>query len=107
MGPALREARYQALTHYTNEAARDLHSIAVYTRKAHGALQRDRYMAMLREVCEELLPERHERMARPFEPRPGILRYRADHHIVYFQLVPDGIEIVRILHQSMDQEQHF
>ena len=91
--------------YYTELADADLSDIATYTELAHDAKQRDKYMLGLQRACN-LLEEHHELLARPEPAAEGCLRYRADHHIIVFRTVPDGIEIVRILHERMDPSRH-
>ena len=38
--------------------------------------------------------------------RPGYRRYLAGSHLIFFRVVSDDIEVVRVLHQRMDHEQH-
>ncbi len=93
--------------HYTEAAERDLEEIAIYTAITWGGQQRDWYLDMLEHVCERLIPVNLSLgLAREVPQRPGVLRWRAERHYVYFRSVPDGIEIVRILHQRQVPEHH-
>jgi toxin ParE1/3/4 len=40
------------------------------------------------------------------EIRLGYRRYRIGSHILFYRIANDGIDIVRILHASMDVERH-
>jgi toxin ParE1/3/4 len=40
------------------------------------------------------------------EIRPGYRKYPAGSHVLFYRLLPDGIDIVRILHRRMDFERH-
>ena len=40
------------------------------------------------------------------EIRLGYWEYPAGSHVIFFRLIPDGIDIVRILHSRMDFERH-
>lgn len=37
---------------------------------------------------------------------PGMLKSIVGSHVIYFELMPSSIYVVRILHQSMDVEAH-
>jgi toxin ParE1/3/4 len=84
--------------HYTNAAARDIEEIARYTERHWGEEQRDLYLALLESACERMIPE-NVKHARRVPQRPQLLRWRCERHVVYFHLVDDGLEIVRILHE--------
>ncbi|PZN97443.1 MAG: hypothetical protein DCF30_16430 [Hyphomicrobiales bacterium] len=38
--------------------------------------------------------------------KPGHRKYGVGSHVVFFKVTPDGIDIVRILHQRMDAGRH-
>lgn len=86
--------------HYSEEAERDLDDIATYTARVWGIAQRDRYIAQLETVCEQVLLEHYSKLARPYEhpAYPGVLQYRSESHVIYFRKVPDGLEILTIRH---------
>lgn len=88
------------IVHYAEEAERDLDNIATYTAQVWGVEQRDRYIGQLQTVCEEVLPEHHRKLARPYghPAYPGVLQYRSESHVIYFREVPDGLEILTIRH---------
>lgn len=78
----------------------DLDGIALYTRREWGHAQAVQYIGQLRATCEHVLPECH-RLARPLGERPDVLRWRCERHVIYFQRVHDGLEVMRILHERM------
>ena len=84
--------------HYTNAAARDVDEIARYTEEHWGEKQRDLYLALLERACERIIPE-NVKHARQVPRRPQLRRWRCERHVVYFRVVDDGLEIVRILHE--------
>ena len=43
---------------------------------------------------------------RASEIRLGYLKYPVGRHFVFFRQFQDGIEVIRILHQSMDVNRH-
>jgi toxin ParE1/3/4 len=38
--------------------------------------------------------------------RPGYRSARQGRHLIFYREIPDGIEVVRVLHESMDIERH-
>jgi toxin ParE1/3/4 len=38
--------------------------------------------------------------------RPGYRKYHEGRHLIFYVLIPEGIKIARILHDSMDAERH-
>ena len=93
------------MVHYTEEAENDLFEIAAYAWTEWGEDPFARYLELLRETCEAIIPRKH-RFARPVPKRPGLLRWRCERHVVYVRTVDDGVEIVRILHDRMLPSQH-
>ncbi len=85
---------------YSNEAERDLDSIATYTIKHWGAVQADKYLALLQTACEEIIPQNLQH-AGAVDGRPELSRWRCEHHVIFFRTRGTGIEIVRILHERM------
>lgn len=88
---------------YLTQAAKaDLKEIGRYTKREWGTAQRDKYLAMLDESF-------HMLAANPFrgsdcsQIREGYRRYGAGSHIIFYRQVA-AVEIVRILHVSMNTE---
>ena len=88
------------VVHYTEEAENDLFEIGVYTWTEWGEQQFVKYIALLRETCEDTIPRKH-RFARSVPKRPELLRWRCERHVIYFRKMDGGFEIVRILHDRM------
>jgi toxin ParE1/3/4 len=93
------------MVHYTEAAEDDLFEIGVYTWSEWDEQQFVKYMALLRETCEDIIP-RKVRFARSVPSRPELLRWRCERHVIYFRKVDDGIEIVRVLHERMLPAHH-
>ena len=93
------------MVHYTGEAENDLFEIGVYTWAEWGEEQFVKYIALLRETCEDIIPRKH-RFARSVPKRAELLRWRCERHVIYFRKVDDGFEIVRILHDRMLPSKH-
>lgn len=93
------------MVHYTEEAENDLFEIGVYTWSEWGEDQYVKYVALVRETCEDIIPRKH-RFARSVAKRPGLLRWRCERHVIYFRKVEDGSEIIRILHDRKLPSKH-
>lgn len=93
------------IVHYTEEAENDLFESGVYTWTEWGEEQFAKYMALLRETCEDIIPRKHS-FARLVPKRPGLLRWRCERHVIYFRKVDDGFEIIRVLHDRMLPSAH-
>lgn len=87
----------------TNAAKADLKDIGRYTQREWGHAQRDKYLAMLDDCF-------HSIAAQPLKGqdcsyiREGYRKQRAASHVIFYRQVDTGVEIVRILHGSMDIE---
>ena len=47
------------------------------------------------------------RLGRPCDDiRAGYRKFRVGSHFVFYRVIEDGIDVVRVLHQAMDFEQH-
>lgn len=97
--------RRRAKVFYTTAAERDLEGIAAYTLEVWGPEQRERDLEMLERTCEHIIPE-HRRFGREVAERPGIVRWRAESHVIFFRDVEGGLEIVRTLHERMLASRH-
>lgn len=93
------------MVRYTEEAETDLFEIGVYAWTEWGEDQFVKYLALLRETCEDIIPKKHH-LARSVPTRPQLLRWRGERHVIYFRKVDDGFEIVRILHDRMLPAKH-
>jgi len=93
------------VVHYTQAAENDLFEIGVYAWTEWGEEQFVKYVALLRETCEDIIPRKH-RLARSVPMRPELIRWRCERHVIYFRKVEDGFEIVRMLHDRMLPSKH-
>jgi toxin ParE1/3/4 len=89
--------------HFTNKAIEDLASIWNYTFDNWSEQQADIYYKMLIDSCQEItknplvLGKRYDQIAE------NIYGYRAISHIIFYRIISDTeIEIIRIIHNSMD-----
>jgi toxin ParE1/3/4 len=92
-----------AMFRLTQLALADLRSIGRYTQMNWGREQRNRYLAKLDE-CFHLLAEKPLRGVSCDDLRSGYRKYLVGRHIVFYREAQVGIEIIRILHASMDVE---
>jgi toxin ParE1/3/4 len=82
------------------DAQADIDLIAAYTTDTWGMQQTDRYLGQL-EDSFQLLAE-NPRMGRSCDAiSSGLRRHEVGKHVVFYRLKPDGIRIVRVLHQQM------
>lgn len=85
-------------------AERDLEEIWRYTEGRWSAAQADRYAGALIDMIdmiEELAA--NPAQGRPADDvRPGYRKQPAGAHFIFYRQVHPGIEVIRILHQSMD-----
>lgn len=91
--------------YYTRDAAHDLDQIAAYTIAHWGEDPCAKYLDLLEQTCEVILPENASH-ARAVPHRPQLRRWRCERHIIYFRSVLGGLEIVRILHERMLPQNH-
>lgn len=99
---SMSSSRRRARVFYTVAAERDLAAIAAYTLEIWGMERRERDLAMLEETCEQIIPA-HRTLAREVPERPGIFRWRAESHVIFFRDVDGGLEI---LHDSRLASRH-
>ena len=87
------------------QAQADLDEIWDYTDERWGVAQATRYVRELQRAIETVA--RDPRRGRACDDiRPGYRKFSAGAHIIFFLLVGDQVQIVRILHQRMDFDQH-
>jgi toxin ParE1/3/4 len=90
---------------FTRRADADLLGIAVYTLETWGDAQATRYLGELEASCQMLAD--NPRLGRSCDHvRPGIRRMEHGKHVVFYREEPEGILVVRILHQLMLPERH-
>jgi len=86
----------------SNKAVEDLSNIWNYTYQTWSENQADKYYNILIDICEEIA--RNPKIGKSYdEIDENIWGYRASHHIIFYRAIAaNAIEVVRILHQSMD-----
>ena len=86
-------------------AQTDLDDIWERTVLRWGLDQAEEYTRQLWERIREVAARPAIGRACP-EVRPGYHKYPSGSHILFYRLIPDGIDVVRILHERMDYERH-
>jgi len=87
-------------------AREDLSDIWSYSADRWGDAQADRYIRLIASACEALATG-GRRGRRADVIRAGYFRYAVGSHVLFYRMRPRrGIEVVRILHQSMDLRRH-
>lgn len=82
------------------EAEADLDFIAAYTTSTWGWRQTDQYLAKLEDGFE--LIAQNPSIGRSCDAiRAGLRRFEIGKHVVFYLTEPDGVLIVRVLHQRM------
>ena len=90
----------------TERAKADLRAIGRYTQITWGREQRNVYLARL-DACFHLLAREPHRGRSCDDIRPGYRKYALFRAAPDFlSCVPEGVEIIRILHDRMDIEAH-
>jgi toxin ParE1/3/4 len=89
----------------TNKALDDLRSIARFTEKTWGREQRNKYLSKLDESFQVLVHEPGLGRACD-EIRQGYRKHHVGRHLIFYRLIASQIEIIRILHESMDIDSH-
>ena len=90
----------------TAQAELDLSDISDYTSNAWGEKQRIAYLQML-EIMFDKLSESIFMGEEVDYILPGYRKYPAGKHLIFYKIINDSdVEVVRVLHQSMDSEEH-
>ncbi|HUS34806.1 MAG TPA: type II toxin-antitoxin system RelE/ParE family toxin [Verrucomicrobiae bacterium] len=90
---------------FTAAAVADLQSIAEYTRDNWGAQQEKIYLESLWAKFEEILADPGKWRARP-DLFAGCQIAAQSRHVILFRVQGSTLQIVRILHSSMDFRRH-
>lgn len=81
-------------------ARADLEDIWLYTRDRWSTAQADRYLRDVVATFEGLA--KGDLVGRRVEVRAGYLKYPVGSHFVFYRDAPEGVDVVRVLHQHMD-----
>ena len=87
------------------KADEDLERIYRYSVTHFGLSRGERYISDLIASFQALAEG--ERAGKPREDITSLLlSYRCVSHIIYSKMKPDYVDILRVLHKSMDEKQH-
>ncbi len=90
---------------YSPAALADLDQIWRYSAESWGEERADIYLAAIRDTL--LLLSHNPGLARNAgDIRPGLMKYGAGSHVLYFRVRADAIVVTRILHSRMDAGRH-
>ncbi len=87
------------------KAIQDLADIWFYTESNWGEAQADQYIRDLNDSFSRLAENPEKGMACD-DIREGYRKCITGKHMVFYRQTSSGMEIVRILHQRMDPDQH-
>lgn len=88
--------------HLTNKAVDDLSNIWEYTLNEWSEKQADKYYELIITSCKEL--SQNPKIGKSYnDVSENALGYLAHKHIIIYKIIkPNEIEVLRILHSSMD-----
>jgi toxin ParE1/3/4 len=90
----------------TVKALEDLKSIGRFTERKWGRGQRNKYLAMLDSSFHAIVHQPGIGTSCDYI-REGYRKYHAGRHLIFYRQGGTFIEIIRVLHDSMDIESHF
>ena len=94
-----------AKAHFEPRAKTDLVEIGQHTMDRWGAAQARRYLTQLKDCCGALAERPY--LGRSCEDiRAGARRFEQGRHVIFYKQHPNGIRVLRILHQRMLPELH-
>ena len=87
------------------KAAEDMKAIGRFTERKWGREQRNRYLAMLDSSFNTIAHQPGIGTACDYI-RMGYRKYHVGRHLIFYRQSDEDVEIIRILHDSMDIERH-
>lgn len=87
------------------EAKKSLLQISYYTLNNHGETQRKKYLKSLRDKMRHISKSPDLRLKRD-EIKVGYYSVCVEKHFIYYRITEIQIEIIDILHQSMEPRLH-
>lgn len=89
----------------TPAAQQDLSSIWDYTSERWGSQQAEKYIREIQVSLERVAADPERGRLRD-EIREGYRCYATGSHLLFYVVVPDYVDVIRILHQRMDPKRH-
>ena len=91
----------------SNKAVEDLKDIGRYSQKQWGVVQRNRYLKEIHDCFSQLAENPHIGANCDYIV-DGYRKFPQGNHIIFYRLVHGSlVEIIRILHKSMDIDSKF
>jgi toxin ParE1/3/4 len=90
----------------TSRADSDLEEIWEYTDERWGRTQAHNYLTQL-ERRMSALAENPNRGRMRLEISGMPMSYHEGRHVIFYRTIAEGIEVLRVLHDSMDFSRHF
>ncbi len=88
-----------------NKAKTDLNNIYKYTYKKWGEKQADKYYDLLSEGIDNL--KTHPEIGKEAgDIRAGYRKLQIKHHVVFYKMRDQYIQIIRVLHEDRDFKRH-
>lgn len=84
----------------------DISAIGRYTKKKWGEAQTERYLAQLEDDLELLAARPGLGRLAGIKQQPEVRRFELGSHVVFYEIVDNGILVGRILHKSMLLKKH-
>ena len=88
--------------HLTNKAIEDLNEIWIYTVDNWSEKQADVYYRDLIEAIQEIAKHPKYLDRNYDEILVGLYCHKCNKHLIFYHLVDNEVEVIRILHQKMD-----
>lgn len=88
------------------QAQRHLLQIRDYTLENHGVQQKNIYMKMLRDKMRLVAKSPYEKGKERNDIKAGYYSIRAEKHYIYYRIRDTHIDIIDVLHGSMEPSQH-
>ena len=85
-------------------ARQDLFGLWRYIADDSGEARADQYLRRLNDVITYLAQQPLLGRARPEIPAEGLRSFPSESHVIFYIPLPDGIELIRVLHGSQDIE---
>jgi toxin ParE1/3/4 len=90
---------------WTERAEADLDDIWSFTTERWNEEQADLYLERLRSAISN--QDTRKLRAKPIDfAMSGVMRMREVRHFIYFRMVDEGLLVLRVLHDSMDETLH-
>jgi toxin ParE1/3/4 len=90
----------------SSEARADLRDITQFTDRRWGKQQRYTYIKRLRDRFS-YLANQPQKGRRRDEIADSLFSFHEGRHVIFYRITIEGVEILRVLHDSMDFPRHF